>query len=394
MNYRIWIGMGAMQVLSACGAERSLKDVCKKDFQIGCALRSREKIGAPPYVYPVAKDPQELAVMAREFSVVTAENLMKPNYMRPAPSEFNFEQTDEFMGLAEEQGMDVVGHVLVWHAQTPTWFFEDAVGNPISREALIERMRKHIHTIVGRYKGRIKTWDVVNEAVDAPVTGKDANGHEIREAHFRKSRWLEIIGPEFIELAFQFAHEADPDAVLLYNDYGMTHKTKVDFVAKHIVKRLKGKGIPIHGVGMQAHWHLEYPKPEEIQYSIDTLADVGVHVSITELDVGVLPLADGYQGADVNKRVELQEKLNPYREGVPEEVLEKQARKYTQVFQVLLGHCRDVECVTFWGISDRDSWRNNHPVRGRTAYPLLFDRNFQPKGSRINNFTFYDGEIE
>ena len=371
MRKCILTALGTILFLSACAEERPLKDVFKDDFQIGCALRSREKHGAPHYVYPVAKDPQELTVMAREFNVVTAENLMKPDFMRPAPGEFNFEQADEFVALAEQLGLDVVGHVLVWHAQTPKWFFEDEQGQPLSREALIERMRNHIHTIVGRYKGRIQTWDVVNEAVDT----RGADG----EAFFRKSKWLEIIGPEFIELAFQFAHEADPDAVLVYNDYGMTHKAKVDFVAENIVKRLKGKRIPIHGIGIQGHWHLQYPRPEEIQYAIETFADAGVHVSITELDVDVLPLADGYQGADVNKRIELQDKLNPYKEGVPADVLEQQAQKYRQIFEVLLENRQHIERVTFWGVSDRDSWRNNYPVRGRTAYPLLFDRDFKPK---------------
>ncbi len=354
--------------------QMSLKDVYKNDFMIGCALRSAEKLGAPDHVFPVAKEPRELAVMEREFNVVTAENLMKPQYMRPAPGEFNFEQADEFVDLAEQYGLEVVGHVLVWHAQTPEWFFQDENGETISRQALIERLREHIHTIVGSYKGRIKYWDVVNEAVDT----REVNGIA-QEAFFRKSKWLEIIGPEFIELAFQFAHEADPEAELVYNDYSMTHKSKVDFVAENIVKRLKEKGIAIHGVGMQAHWHLEYPRPAEIEYAIKTLSDAGVHISITELDVGVLPLADGYQGADVNRRIELQEKLNPYKERVPAEVLEEQAQKYRQVFEVLLEHRRDVERVTFWGVSDRDSWKNNHPVRGRTAYPLLFDRDFQPK---------------
>lgn len=374
MRKTVLIALGLSMTLAACGKERTLKQAYKDDFRIGCALRSAEKTGAPHYVFPVAKEPQELEVMAREFNVVTPENLMKPQYMRPAPGEFNFEQADEFIDLAEQYGLEVVGHVLVWHAQTPEWFFQDENGDTISREALIERLREHIYTIVGRYKGRIKYWDVVNEAVDT----REVNG-VAQEAFFRKSKWLEIIGPEFIELAFQFAHEADPKAELVYNDYAMTHKAKVDFVAENIVKRLKGKEIPIHGVGMQAHWHLQYPKSSELAVAIETLAEAGVHVSITELDIGVLPLADGYKGADVNKRIELQDKLNPYKEGAPADVLERQARKYRQVFDVLLEHRRNIERVTFWGISDRDSWKNNHPVRGRSDYPLLFDRQFQPK---------------
>jgi iduronate 2-sulfatase len=364
--------------------DEPLKEVYAKDFLIGAALGSRH-VDGPLYIYPVQKDPQELEVLAREFNCVTAENLMKPFYLRPAPGEFNFEQADEFMELVEENDLTVVGHVLVWHAQTPDWFFEGKNGQPVSREVLIERLREHIHTLVGRYKGRIKYWDVVNEAVktkrvvdESLPLDEDGNPQKKMVAFYRDSPWFQIIGEDYIELAFRFAHEADPEARLLYNDFSMTDKPKVEFVAG-MVRGLKAKGVPIDGVGMQAHWHLEYPSVEELQDSIDIFVATGVKVSITELDIGVLPRGGDYQGADVNRREELRAERNPYSNSIPVDVLNEQAEKYRAVFEVFRKNSADIERVTFWGISDRDSWKNNHPVRGRTDYPLLFNRNFEPK---------------
>jgi endo-1,4-beta-xylanase len=363
-------------VLSGCAAP--LKDAYKGDFLIGTALGSREARGEPKYIYPMRQNRQELEVAAREFNCVTAENLMKWQYLQPRPGFFNFDQADEFVAFAEKNRQTVVGHALVWHAMLPGWVFEDADGATVTREVLIERMRDHIHTVVGRYKGRIKYWDVVNEAVDTKEH-RDEEGELIRrEAFYRDSPWRQIIGDDYIELAFRFAHEADPDALLLYNDYAMTHPEKVDFVAD-MVRRLKAKGVPVHGVGIQAHWHLEYPSMEELDNAVRDLSKVGVKVSLTELDVGVLPLATDYRGADISKEVELQEELDPYTDEVPQEVLEKQAEKYRAIFEVLLRHRTKIERVTFWGISDEYSWMNDWPVKGRTAYPLLFDRKLKPK---------------
>lgn len=359
---------------------RPLKDVYLGKFQIGAALGERYM------VKPYSRNEEALRLLRREFNCVTAENLMKPSYLRPAPGEFNFDRSDEFVKLAKRMDLDVVGHVLVWHSQTPKWFFQDAEGQPISRDALIQRMRKHIHTIVNRYQGHIQYWDVVNEAVDVRrVVNEeepfkpDGSTNYVNEAFFRESEWLNIIGEEFIELAFRFAHEADPKAELIYNDYSMTVKCKVDFVAERIVRPLKKKGVKIHAVGMQGHWHVDRPSVEEIDYAIQTLSDERVRVHITELDLDVLPRAYGYMGADVNTQFELRDELDPYRDGVPDEVLIRQAERYREIFDLFLKHKRTIERVTFWGISDGDSWKNDFPVRGRTSYPLLFDREYNPK---------------
>ncbi len=159
----------------------------------------------------------------------------------------------------------------------------------------------------------------------------------------------------------------------------MTNPVKVEFVVKNIIRPLKQKGIRIHAVGMQGHWHMEEPALERIEEAVEAFASAKVKVHITELDLNVLPMAYGYTGADINQRFELQDELNPYRDGIPAEVLEEQAQRYRAIFNILESHRQDVERVTFWGICDGDSWKNGFPVRGRTDYPLLFDRNFEPK---------------
>jgi endo-1,4-beta-xylanase len=316
---------------------------------------------------------------------MTAENLMKWQYLQPRSGFFNFDQADEAMAFAEANNQTVVGHALVWHAMLPDWVFQDVNGENVSREVLIQRMRDHIHTVVGRYKGRIKYWDVVNEAVDTKMVvdeslplDEEGNPQEKMVAFYRDSPWLQIIGKEYIEMAFRFAHEADPDALLLYNDFSMTHRAKAQFVAD-MVREMKAKGVPIHEVGFQAHWHLEYPSMEELQEAIDIITEADVKVSLTELEIGVLPVATDHQGADIEHRAELQEDLNPYTNGVPSEVLEEQAEKYRSIFEVLLDNREQIERVTFWGITDQYTWKGDWPVKGRTAHPLLFDRNFKPK---------------
>lgn len=352
---------------TACMAkDKPLRDVYARDFLIGAAVAER-------YVLNPDEDNSRAALkcLKNDFNCATSENLMKPASLRPAPGEFNFDRADQFVKLAKKLDLDVVGHVLVWHSQTPNWFFEHEDGTPLTREELIERMREHIHTVVKHYKGDVKYWDVVNEAVD--VRGG--------KGFFRQSKWQQIIGDDFIELAFQFAHEADPDVALIYNDYSMTDPAKVDFVVEHIVKPLKEKGIRIDAVGMQAHWHVDSPSLNQIEASIEKLADAGVKVHITELDMSVLPSAWGHTDADISTNYELKEQFNPYTEGLPEEMAEKQAERYKAVFKLFEKHKRDLERVTFWGIGDGDSWKNNFPMRGRTDYPLLFDRNYQPKAA-------------
>ncbi|MBN2163361.1 MAG: endo-1,4-beta-xylanase [Pontiellaceae bacterium] len=362
------------------GQETLLKDAYKDQFLIGAAVGER-------YVLQSSDQAEKaLHLLEKEFNCVTSENLMKPASLQPERGRFTFDQADRFVKMAKQMDLAVVGHVLVWHSQTPRWFFEDASGKPLSRDEGIENLRDHIRKVVKRYKGHVKYWDVVNEAVDVRMVddpdqppNPDGTPRKKPEAFFRDSPWLRVVGEDYIELAFRFAHEADPKAILIYNDYGMTDPVKVDFVIRNIVRPLKKKGVHIDAVGMQGHWHMESPGLDEIEESIEKLAAAKVKVHITELDLSVLPMAYGYTGADINTRYELQDELNPYKEGIPQEVLEQQAARYRAFFDIFRSHRRDIERVTFWGICDEDSWKNGFPVRGRTDYPLLFDRNYQPK---------------
>jgi endo-1,4-beta-xylanase len=318
-------------------------------------------------------DKRELALLVGEFNCLTAENSMKMQYLQPREGEFEFASADALMALAEAAQMEVVGHALVWHHQVPSWIFVDEEGRRVSREVLIERMRTHIHTVVKRYKGRIKYWDVVNEAVDLKVV----EGEQV--AFLRESPWFQIIGDDYIKLAYQFAHEADPDARLLYNDYSMTDLVKTQFVA-NLVRDLKADGVPIHGVGMQGHWHLEWPTQKELRTALRVLSEANVAISISELDVRVLPHPkDTESGADIRLNVKRMEELDPYTKGVPPGVLNQQAKKYSDLFEVFLEYSDVIERVSFWGVVDHYSWLRNWPVEGRTVYPALFDRAYKPK---------------
>ena len=319
------------------------------------------------------QDQEELALLIGEFNCLTAENSMKMQYVQPKEGVFNFKPSDALLHIANKADMEVVGHALVWHHQVPQWIFKDKQGNTVSREVLIQRMKDHIYKVVTRYKGKIKYWDVVNEAVDL----KYEDGKQV--AFLRESPWYKIIGEDYIELAYRFAHEADPDALLLYNDYSMTDLVKTQFVAD-MVKDLKDKGIPIHGVGMQGHWHLEWPTNSDLRKALDILSEVGVKVSISELDVRVLPHPkDTEMGADIRLNVQRLKELDPYTDGIPDKILKKQAKKYASLFKVFLEYSDLIERVSFWGVVDHHSWLRDWPVKGRTVYPALFDRDYSPK---------------
>ena len=231
------------------------------------------------------------------------------------------------------------------------------------RELMLERMRAHIDTVVGRYKGRIPYWDVVNEAVLHQGAGNSAK--------LRESPWFKAIGEDYIELAFRHTHAVDPDAKLYYNDYNMTKKEKVDFVLE-MVSEMRANGVPIHGVGMQGHWMLDWPSLSDIEYTLRTFADAGIPVSITELDISVPPDAPSHSGANVTDNVEYAEKYNPYSQSIPDVVLQEQADRYHEIFELFLKYKSNIERVTFWGTSDSQSWKNSYPMKGRTDYPQIY----------------------
>jgi endo-1,4-beta-xylanase len=339
------------------GQTENLKDALKGKFYIGAALNG-EQI--------TEKDSASCRVVKEQFSAIVAENCMKSGPMQPEEGVFDFTLADQFVCFGEKYNKFITGHTLIWHAQAPRWFFKDSItGNDVSRDVLIERMKKHIYTVVGRYKGRVKGWDVVNEAIED-------NGS------YRKSKFYQILGEDFIKLAFQFAHDADPDAELYYNDYSEAVPAKRDGIVA-MVKKLKEQGIKIDGIGMQTHVGLDYPDLKEYENSIVAFGALGVKVMATEMDISVLPMPDQRVGADISANFEYQKKLNPYTSGLPDSVNTAFENRYLDFFKLFLKHRDVVSRVTTWGVNDQNSWKNNWPVRGRTDYTLLFDRNNQPK---------------
>lgn len=329
-----------------------LKDAFEGRFSLGAAFPARMcAAGAPT---------RDVAIVERHFSSITAENEMKPFALQPVEGRFDFSVADRFVEFGERHHMKIIGHCLVWHNQMPRWFFVDTAGREVDRETLIARMRAHISAVVGRYKGRVHGWDVVNEAL-----GGDGRLHD--------SPWLRIIGSDFIELAFRFAHEADPDAELYYNDFSLAEPAKRRGVVR-LVRDLRAKGVRIDAVGMQSHVNLDYPSIADYEASVAAFAAEGVKVMVTELDVSVLPAAWNLS-AEITRTEAYDEKYNPWRDGrLPDAVQQKLARRYEELFAVYLRHADVIDRVTLWGVTDGMSWLNDFPMRGRTDYPLFFDR--------------------
>lgn len=329
----------------------SLKEAFKNKFLIGAALNQSQSSG---------QDELGDAIVIREFNTISPENIMKWQGIHPKPDTYNFSEADKYVEFGEKNNMFIIGHTLIWHAQTPRWVFEDKDGKPETREGLLKKMKEHIQTVVGHYKGRIKGWDVVNEALADDGT-------------LRKSPWLNIIGDDFIGKAFEYANEADPDAELYYNDYSIENEAKLNGVIK-IVKDLQSKGIKISAVGIQGHYMLNDPSPSKIENCIQKISATGVPVQFTELDVNVLPTPFDNLGADITKKADYKEKYNPYVSGMPDSVQQKLAKYYHDIFSVFVKNQKNIKRVTFWNVTDKESWLNNWPIRGRTNYPLLFDR--------------------
>ena len=337
-------------------AQTTLKDVYQGSFRIGAALSQA--------IY-TESDATGAALVKAQFNSITPENDLKWERVHPTPQGFEFGSADRYVAFGENNHMFIVGHTLVWQHQTPKWVFEDAKGNPVDRETLLKRMREHIQTVVGRYKGRVNGWDVVNEALNDDGT-------------LSQTPWLKIIGEDYIAKAFEFAHEADAQAELQYNDYSLENEAK-RHGALELIRKLRAQGVPITGVGLQGHYGMEWPSVEQLDATIGAFAKLGVKVMITELDVDVLPSVSQHHTADVSVRAEWEAKLNPYANGLPDSVQQTLAKRYADLFGVFLKYRGALTRVTFWGVTDAGSWLNNWPVRGRSNYPLLFDRDGRPK---------------
>ncbi|ACE84280.1 endo-1,4-beta-xylanase [Cellvibrio japonicus] len=334
----------------------SLKTAYQQDFLIGAALSASIINQA---------DPQLVTLIARDFNSITPENCMKWGEIRNADGSWKWADADAFVAFGEQHNLHMVGHTLVWHSQIPDSVFKNKDGNYISKTALQKKMQEHITTLAGRYKGKLHAWDVVNEAVDDNL--------KMRESH-----WYKILGEDFIYQAFNLAHEVDPKAHLLYNDYNIERTGKREATIE-MIKRLQKRGMPIHGLGIQGHMGIDTPPIAEVEKSIIEFAKLGLRVHFTELDIDVLPSVWELPVAEISTRFEYKPERDPYTKGLPQEMQDKLARRYEDLFKLFLKHADKIDRVTLWGVSDDASWLNDFPIRGRTNYPLLFDRQHEPK---------------
>jgi endo-1,4-beta-xylanase len=335
--------------------EISLKNSYKADFLMGTALNTGQ-------IKEV--DAVQTALITKEFNAITPENDLKWEQIHPKKDTYNFDVSDAYVAFGNKNKMHVVGHTLLWHSQLAPWVHEIK-----NKDTLVHHITNHINTIAGRYKGKIASWDVVNEALN-------------EDGSPRESIFYKLFGDEsYLELAFKLAAKAAPDTQLVYNDYNLWKPAKREGVIR-IVKNLQAKGIKVDGVGMQAHWSLDGPSLEDIENSIIAYSDLGVKVMFTELDITVLPNPWELDGAAVEQSYERYEndpKMNPYPNGLTEEIKLKIAKRYEDIFNLFLKHKDKISRVTFWGVNDGQSWLNNWPIKGRTNYPLLFGRDNKPK---------------
>lgn len=352
----------AALTLTACAStsapsatdEPGIKDIFGDRFLVGAAVNVNQMNGT---------DTAGAEVVKRHFNAIVAENCMKSEEIHPEKDRYNWTDADRLVSFGEENGITVTGHCLIWHSQLAPWFAVDDAGNPVSADTLRQRMKDHIYTVVGRYKGKIRGWDVVNEAI-------------LEDGSYRQSPFYEILGEEFIPLAFQYAHEADPGAELYINDYAMNMPAKRDrYVA--LVNDLKARGLRVDAIGMQGHMGMDYPELDEFEKSIEAFASTGCDVMITEWDMSALPTLN--RGANVADHVDYAKELNPYPDGLPEDVAAEWNRRMTDFFELFLKHSDKISRVTLWGVSDDDSWKNDWPMKGRKEYPLIFDRNHEMK---------------
>ena len=323
---------------------KGLKDYYKLFFPVGAAIRPQSVTGP------------EAELVLKHFGSVTAENAMKMGPIHPKENEFFWTDADAIANFAQANNLKFRGHTLCWHNQTPSWLFEDDQGNEVTKKVLLKRLKDHITAVVTRYKGKIYAWDVVNEVID-----------DNDEKYFRESPWYKICGEEFVAKAFEYAHEADPNALLFYNDYNTESAGKRERIYK-MLKGLLDKKVPIHGVGLQAHWSIFSPTEEALRQSIEKFSSLGLKIQFTELDISV------YQSEHSRRerRADEPDTFTPEMEA-------KQTEQYKMVFKVFREYKDKITGVTFWNVSDKSSWLDNFPVRGRKNYPLLFDQNFQPK---------------
>jgi endo-1,4-beta-xylanase len=345
-------------------AQLTLKEAYKDAFKMGVAVNDAIVSG---------QDKASEAIVVKQFNTITLENSMKAGLINPQPGVFRFEPADAYVEFGKKNNMFIIGHTLVWHNQTPAWFFQDENGKPKSKEVVAQRLHEHIKTVAGRYAGKVDAWDVVNEVIDD-------------DGSYRPTTWVKGIGDgdELVKMAFKYAAQYAPNTELYYNDFNAWRPSKRDGIVR-MVKMLQKEGIKIDGIGIQGHWGLNYPKTEYIEAAIEAYAALGIKVMITELDVDVLPLTKEGQviGQGMSEKQfqneEFKTFLDPYQNGLPGAIQKQLADRYAELFGIFYRKRDKIDRVTMWGIHDSMSWKNGYPIPNRTNYPLLWDRNKQPK---------------
>ena len=322
-----------------------LKDYYKKYFPIGVSVMPSNLKG------------DEAELILQQFNSLTPENSMKMAPIHPEENRYYWNDADSIVAFAQRNGLKLRGHALCWHNQTPGWLFKDSTGNIVTKEVLLQRLKDHITAVVSRYKGKIYAWDVVNEAIS------DKPGE-----YLRPSLWYQICGEEYIAKAFEYAHAADPNAVLFYNDYNEINATKREKIYK-LVKGLKDAGVPVGGVGLQGHWAINEPSKGQLDSTLKKFSDLGLKIQVTELDISVYPKE---HNARERKPEDADTVFNAEKEN-------KQIEEYKMCFELFRKYRNVISGVTFWNVSDRHSWLDNFPVRGRKDHPLLFDGDLKPK---------------
>jgi endo-1,4-beta-xylanase len=335
------------------GSAGSLREAAGGWFAIGVGLSDR-----------IPERPGDWPLLLAQFSSATAENCLKPDPVQVAEGEFNFRRADAFVDFAVSNQLQVVGHCLVWAKddRTPPWFYRDGAGRA-SRELLLARMKTHIDAVAGRYRGRIGMWDVVNEALDDGTN------------YLRPSGWSQACGEEFIARAFELAHQADPRALLIYNDYNTELPAKRAKLVQ-LVRSLREKHVPIDAIGLQGHYELDHLPLAELEATLAALRELRLKVVISELDLDVIPRSRWW--ADGGAHRDELSKLDPYRESCPAEILRRQADQYAQLFRLFRNYADVIARVSFWDLHDGQSWLNGFPWK-RVNHPLLFDRAGHPK---------------
>ncbi|NMP03944.1 endo-1,4-beta-xylanase [Pseudoalteromonas arctica] len=353
---------GSLSVNAA--QDQALKNTFADSFKMGVAVNQDIVTG---------KNAAAQSIIAKQFNTVTLENAMKAEVIYPQQGKIDFSGADAFIDFAKQNNMFTVAHTLVWHNQTPDWFFTNSKNEPNTPAEQLEQMRKHIELVAGRYKNKVDAWDVVNEVI-------------ADDGSYRPTVWVNRVGDgdTMVKAAFKYAQQYSPNTELYYNDFNAWRPEKRDGIIR-MIKMLQKEGIRIDGIGIQAHWGLNFPKMQYIEQAIDAYAALGIKVMITELDIDVLPLTKEGQitGTDMMKpQFQLEEfetYLDPYKNGLPSDVEAQLNARYKALFELFYAKRDKIDRVTFWGLHDGMSWKNDYPIPNRTNYPLLWDRNLNPK---------------